>query len=88
MSQLSNPKTGAPLRRWVRFHDLRAAGIADSRTQLGRLIKNVGFPRGKLLGPKIVAWDAAEIEAWIDAQPLAVGRLRDHKNATAAEAQP
>jgi predicted DNA-binding transcriptional regulator AlpA len=63
------PKTAGPLRVWVRIGDLKAAGIAASWTQLYRLIRDEGFPRGKLIGRNTRAWDVQEIETWIDGRP-------------------
>jgi hypothetical protein len=53
-----------------RFSDLRSANIVDSWSQLSRLIKNSGFPRGKMLSSNTRAWDEAEVEAWIESRPV------------------
>jgi hypothetical protein len=75
------------LRQWVRFRDLKAAGVVDNWTQLRRLIDTEGFPAGRYAGRNTRIWTAAEIEAWLDGRPPAVERERDAARA-AAEAQP
>jgi hypothetical protein len=50
-----NENTGLP--HYVRFRDLRAAGIVDNWQQLFRLIEDYGFPSGQLLSPNVRAWD-------------------------------
>src|SRR5262245_60234744 len=54
---------------YVRFHDIQAAGIAGSWTQLNRLIDEEGFPVGCMLSPNIRAWKLAEVEAWLATRP-------------------
>jgi len=54
---------------FVRFRDIRAAGIATSRQQLNRLIDEDGFPVGIMLSPNIRAWKIADVEAWLEKRP-------------------
>jgi predicted DNA-binding transcriptional regulator AlpA len=56
---------------YVRFSDLRAAGIVRSWVQLARMVNYEGFPTGILLGPHSRAWTVAEIEAWLATRPPA-----------------
>jgi hypothetical protein len=54
---------------FVRFRDLRAAGICDNWTQVFRLIEDYGFPSGVLLSPNIRAWDVDAIRRWLENRP-------------------
>jgi hypothetical protein len=58
------------MRHYLRFHDLRAAGIVTNRMTLGRWIASQGFPRGVMLGLNTRAWPADEVEAWLANRPL------------------
>lgn len=55
-----------------RFKDLRARNIARNWTQLLRLIREEGFPPGRLISRNSRAWTADEINAWLDARPVAL----------------
>ena len=57
--------------RFLRFADLKAAGICRNWPTLQRQIKNLGFPRGVLLSANARGWDEAEVEAWLAARPTA-----------------
>jgi hypothetical protein len=48
--------------KWLRFRDLKARGIVKSWPQLRRLIKQYGFPPGRMLSPNIRAWPDDEID--------------------------
>jgi Prophage CP4-57 regulatory protein (AlpA) len=65
-----------PLQRWVRFHDLKRAGIIGNWTQLARLIELQNFPPGTMLSPKVRAWTVSEIEEWLATRPVA-GKRQD-----------
>jgi predicted DNA-binding transcriptional regulator AlpA len=56
---------------YVRFHDLTAAGIVGSWTQLLRMIEGESFPPGVLLSANIRAWRIDEIEHWLSTRPTA-----------------
>jgi hypothetical protein len=68
MSVPLNENTGLP--HYVRFRDLRAAGIVDNWQQLFRLIEDYGFPPGQLLSPNVRAWNRDEVRKWLDARPV------------------
>jgi hypothetical protein len=56
---------------FVRFKDLKADGIVDSRPQLKNLQETQGFPLGRLLSPQVRAWDyQEEIEPWLASRPV------------------
>jgi predicted DNA-binding transcriptional regulator AlpA len=55
----------------VRFPDLVARGIFNSRMTLKRAIDALGFPPGILLTPNSRAWREDEVEAWIASRPAA-----------------
>jgi hypothetical protein len=75
MSKPRTPETVLPV--LVRFSDLRAANIVASWLQLGRLIRDQGFPPGRYLGSKTRCWTADEVKAWLDDRPLA-GEREQH----------
>jgi hypothetical protein len=54
---------------FVRFHDLRAAGIVSNWPQLYNLIDDYGFPAGMLLSPNCRVWDVQDVRVWLDARP-------------------
>jgi predicted DNA-binding transcriptional regulator AlpA len=51
---------------FVRFGDIKAAGIATSWEQLYRLIDKQAFPVGVRLSPNVRAWRLDDIETWLD----------------------
>jgi predicted DNA-binding transcriptional regulator AlpA len=55
---------------YVRFRDIKAAGIAKNWPTLTRLIEEEGFPRGVMLSPNIRAWKLAEVEQWLASRPV------------------
>lgn len=77
----------APLRKWVRFRDLKAAGVVENWTQLRRLIETEDFPSGRYAGKNTRLWTADEVEDWMDSRPSAVEPEQDAECA-AAEARP
>jgi predicted DNA-binding transcriptional regulator AlpA len=54
---------------FVRFGDIKAAGIATSWEQLYRLIDKQAFPVGVRLSPNVRAWRLDDIETWLDGRP-------------------
>ena len=79
---------------YVRFSDLRAAGVVRSWVQLARLIDYESFPAGVLLGPNSRAWQLDDVQAWLSARPsgrkitLADAGKRDRRQGNdAAEAR-
>jgi DNA-binding transcriptional regulator YiaG/predicted DNA-binding transcriptional regulator AlpA len=59
------------MKKFLRFADLKAAGIANSWPMLRHRIERDGFPRGRLLGPNTRAWTEEEIDAWLASRPTA-----------------
>jgi predicted DNA-binding transcriptional regulator AlpA len=55
----------------VRYNDLVAKGVVNSRMTLKRLIDTQGFPPGQLITPNARAWVEKEIDAWIANRPTA-----------------
>jgi hypothetical protein len=47
--------------KYIRFHDLKDAGIVNNRTTLCRWIKAGHFPPGRLIGPNSRAWTIEEV---------------------------
>ena len=59
------------MKRYVRFSDLKAAGIVDNWVTLNERVRRDGFPPGIKLGPNTRAWAVEDVEAWLAARPLA-----------------
>jgi predicted DNA-binding transcriptional regulator AlpA len=57
--------------KFLRFADLKTAGIINSWPMLRRRIERDGFPAGRMLGPNTRAWTEDEILAWLDGRPTA-----------------
>jgi predicted DNA-binding transcriptional regulator AlpA len=55
----------------VRYPDLVAKGIVNSRMTLKRLIDSQDFPPGVLITPNARAWDESSVDAWIASRPAA-----------------
>jgi hypothetical protein len=65
----SEDAAASRLPHYVRFHDLRAAGIVSNWPQLYNLINDYGFPAGVMLSPNIRAWNVDVVRAWLDGRP-------------------
>jgi predicted DNA-binding transcriptional regulator AlpA len=57
--------------RVLRFPDLVARGLFNSRMTLKRAIDSSNFPAGFLLTPNSRAWNEADVEAWLASRPSA-----------------
>ncbi len=55
----------------IRYPDLVAKGVVNSRMTLKRLIDHANFPPGLLITPNARAWDEAEVDNWIASRPAA-----------------
>jgi predicted DNA-binding transcriptional regulator AlpA len=55
----------------LRYTDLVARGIVNSRMTLKRLIDSQDFPTGVLITPNSRAWDETAVDAWIANRPIA-----------------
>jgi prophage regulatory protein len=60
--------------RFLSSKDLMERGINYSRVQLWRLIRAGEFPRPVQLSKQRSAWREADIDEWMAARPLAVGK--------------
>jgi hypothetical protein len=54
---------------FVRFHDLRAAGIVSNWPQLYNLIDDYGFPSGVMLSPNTRAWRVKDVQCALANRP-------------------
>jgi hypothetical protein len=57
------------LPHYVRFADLKKAGIVKSWQQVKNIIEDVGFPPGIMLSENVRAWDLDEVLAWLETRP-------------------
>jgi len=57
--------------KWIRYPDLVARGVVNSRMTLKRPIDSQDFPPGVLITPNARAWNEDEVDAWIAARPAA-----------------
>jgi predicted DNA-binding transcriptional regulator AlpA len=55
--------------KWLRYNDLVAMGIVNSRATLMRLIKSQGFPPGVMITPNARAWEDTKVNAWAAFRP-------------------
>jgi hypothetical protein len=53
----------------VRYKQLHEEGIIPDRVALARKIANEGFPKAIAMGPNTLAWDYAEVCAWVASRP-------------------
>lgn len=51
------------------FSDLKAQGIVNDRATLRRREAREGFPQAVILSSNSVAWNAAEVRAWLASRP-------------------
>ena len=58
---------------YVRFRDLKAAGIVQNWQGIKRLVEEQGFPPGVMLGPNTRAWIVGDVRGWLATRPLAAG---------------
>jgi predicted DNA-binding transcriptional regulator AlpA len=54
---------------FVRYKYLEENGIISNRPQLARAIERYAFPKEIALGENTLAWDLAEVEAWVASRP-------------------
>jgi predicted DNA-binding transcriptional regulator AlpA len=71
----------------IRYHDLVAKGVVNSRMTLKRLIDDQGFPPGVLITPNARAWDESEVDNWIANRPTA-RKAAAARNALGAREKP
>jgi hypothetical protein len=55
----------------LRLADLQAAGICGSWAEMGHLMRNEKFPQPIKLGHNTRVWWLHEVDAWLDARPVA-----------------
>jgi hypothetical protein len=56
---------------FVRFADLRGAGLVSSWQQLNAIVRDEGFPPGRMLSKNVRAWTVDEVMAWLATRPTA-----------------
>lgn len=65
---------------YIRVNDLIDMGVVANWMGISRLIKDRGFPAGRLLSPKTRIWTTEEVKAWLDARPTKIERCRTKKS--------
>jgi predicted DNA-binding transcriptional regulator AlpA len=75
---------GSLLPQFLRFKDLRAAGITTNWPHLARLIDAEGFPPGRMLSRNLRAWTLEEVQAWIASRPT-VGKAAPARRKSSEE---
>jgi predicted DNA-binding transcriptional regulator AlpA len=55
----------------LRFRDLKDRGLVDSWATLSKWIRDLGFPRGILVGPNTRVWTDGEVAEWLASRPTA-----------------
>lgn len=63
---MSNTKT---VPHFLRAADLFERQIASNRSQIDNLVRNHGFPAGRLISPNVRAWTEEEIAEYLDRCP-------------------
>ena len=58
----------SPLPTFIKFADLKAAGIVANHCALRILIERHGFPKGRWFGSATHVWTVAEVEEWLRKQ--------------------
>ena len=59
------------MKKRIRYNDLEAGGIVNSRMTLSRMIRDHGFPPGRLVTPNCRTWTEEEVEEWLANRPEA-----------------
>jgi len=53
----------------LRYRDLVARGLFNSRMTTWRAIEQQGFPPGRLVTPNSRAWTEVEVDQWVASRP-------------------
>jgi predicted DNA-binding transcriptional regulator AlpA len=57
--------------RQLRYADLVNLGIVGNRVTLHNWIRDLGFPRGSLIGSNTRVWAETDVQAWLASRPTA-----------------
>jgi hypothetical protein len=57
------------MKSYLRFGDLVERGIVNNRVTLSNWIRELGFPKGLLIGPNTRVWLEEEVENWLAHRP-------------------
>lgn len=66
---MANEKLALWEREFLRFADLKAAGICDDRATLRRWQQEQAFPLAYVMSANSIAWSASEIRDWLSKRP-------------------
>jgi predicted DNA-binding transcriptional regulator AlpA len=59
------------MKKLIRYNDLVAKGVVNSRMTLKRLIDTQDFPPGLLITPNARAWEEESVDTWTANRPVA-----------------
>jgi hypothetical protein len=63
-------RSGCPrLPVFIRFKNLKAAGIVENWPHLLALIEQQNFPAGAMLSPNVRAWNIEDVRQWLATRP-------------------
>jgi hypothetical protein len=65
----NKPRPPTPLPTYIKFNQIKEAGIATNYCALRLLIERHGFPPGVWFGSATHVWRLDEVEAWLAARP-------------------
>jgi predicted DNA-binding transcriptional regulator AlpA len=72
---------------FIRFRNLKAAGIAENWPHLLALIEGQNFPTGVMLSPNVRAWNIEDVRQWLATRPTDRKVVRRRQVAQAAHQQ-
>jgi predicted DNA-binding transcriptional regulator AlpA len=68
----------------LRYRDLVARGLFNSRMTMWRAIEQQGFPPGRLVTPNSRAWTEVEVDQWVASRPSGKKPVRQKAGPSAA----
>jgi hypothetical protein len=72
---------------FIRFKNLKAAGIVENWPHLLTLIEQQNFPAGTMLSPNVRAWNIEDVRQWLATRPTDRKVVRRRQVAQAAHQQ-
>jgi hypothetical protein len=85
LSSSDEDARGLPV--FIRFRNLKAAGIVENWPHLLALIEQQNFPTGVMLSPNVRAWNIENVRQWLATRPTDRKVVRRRQVARAAHQQ-